>query len=416
MAESPSSDLGFRNREEDWPDPDVDLNTEEGEEVLRRNETSLFASMNLEARNQWRAVDVDYDNIPASLYDKARDYQDQLTEAERQRFLNRGDAIGKALAYPDSLTPDEFHEALGWPLPEVVRASIQRATSGRLSTPAELYAEAQDALDHGRFDVVSDDAAFLIAHDFYTQDDYSPSGCMAARGIPGYGYALDLLSRRHLSPDLTVWKACASRSYPDPKPRPRPLAPPPPPPEFAKGYLPPGVRPPWLTEPPLGPFPVVYGALNGYDIFQRDSDFPDSAHDAVPAWIALPEDQKESYRARAETRRREAWADYETSLARKDAGLPGPPRSNKGPPPPASFLEYFKVVWPNPDPVELPLSGFEVFRNELVAGDGALGFGQVLVRWEALTDNQRMVYEMRARDAERAAERAACGQSKPVEH
>ncbi|KAL2196591.1 hypothetical protein P885DRAFT_16366, partial [Corynascus similis CBS 632.67] len=177
-------------REEDWPDPDVDSSTEEGAEIMRRSEAALFA-----------------------LYDKAWDHQDQLSEAERQRFLSRGDAIGKALAYPDSLTTDEIHEACGWPPPDVVRASIQRATSGRLSTPFELYAKAKDALDHGQFDtIISDDEALLIAHRFYARDEYSPSNCMAAHGIPGFRHALTLLSRR-LGLDITVFKASVSRWF-----------------------------------------------------------------------------------------------------------------------------------------------------------------------------------------------------------
>jgi hypothetical protein len=50
----------------------------------------------------------------------------------------------------------------------------------------------------------------------------------------------------------------------------------------------------------------------------------------------------------------------------------------------------------------LPLSGFEVFRNDLVAGDAGLGFGEVLARWEALTDKQRSPYEIRAWEAKKA--------------
>ncbi|KAL2141761.1 hypothetical protein VTI28DRAFT_2017 [Corynascus sepedonium] len=48
-------------------------------------------------------------DIPRALYDKARDHQDQLTEAERQRFLSRGDVVAKALDSPDSLTTEEIH-------------------------------------------------------------------------------------------------------------------------------------------------------------------------------------------------------------------------------------------------------------------------------------------------------------------
>jgi hypothetical protein len=157
-----------------------------------------------------------YGNIPASLYDKARDHQDQLTEEERQQLLSRGDVLGKALAYPDSLTTDEIHEAQGWPPPDVVRANIQRATGGRLSTPAELHAKAKEALDRGQFDtVISDDEAFLIAHKFYARDDYSLSTDMALHAIPGFGHADALLSRR-LGPDLAVWKASAEREFATP--------------------------------------------------------------------------------------------------------------------------------------------------------------------------------------------------------
>jgi hypothetical protein len=63
---------------------------------------------------------------------------------------------------------------------------------------------------------------------------------------------------------------------------------------------------------------------------------------AVPLWAVLREDQKDAYRAQAEAKRREAWADYETKLVRKDA---------------------------NPNAV-FPLSAFELFRNEQVAGNG----------------------------------------------
>ncbi|KAL2131402.1 hypothetical protein VTI74DRAFT_5158 [Chaetomium olivicolor] len=131
MAEPPNSDPGFGNREEDWPDPDVDSSTEEGAEIMRRSEAALFASIDRDARKRQRAVQAAYGNIPPSLYDKARDHQDQLTKEERQLLLSRGDVLGKALAYPDSLTTDEIHEACAWPPPDVVRANIQRATSVR---------------------------------------------------------------------------------------------------------------------------------------------------------------------------------------------------------------------------------------------------------------------------------------------
>jgi hypothetical protein len=54
--------------------------------------------------------------------------------------------LGKVLAYPDSLTAGEIHEARGWPPPDIVCANIQRATGGTLRTPTELYAKVKDAL------------------------------------------------------------------------------------------------------------------------------------------------------------------------------------------------------------------------------------------------------------------------------
>jgi hypothetical protein len=113
---------------------------------MRRNEASLFAFADRDTRNQRLAVEAAFGNIPPRLFNKAQDHQDQLTEAERQRLLSCGHVVGKALAYPDSLTTDEIHEACGWPTPDVVRANIQRATSGRLRTPAELCTKAKDAL------------------------------------------------------------------------------------------------------------------------------------------------------------------------------------------------------------------------------------------------------------------------------
>jgi hypothetical protein len=73
----------------------------------------------------------------------------------------------------------------------------------------------------------------------------------------------------------------------------------------------------------------------------------------VPLWAVMPKNQKDTYRARAEAKRREAWADYEMRLARKDA---------------------------NPNAVFF-LSAFQLFRNEQVAGNGGgVGFGEVLAR------------------------------------
>ncbi|KAL2131403.1 hypothetical protein VTI74DRAFT_5159 [Chaetomium olivicolor] len=184
-----------------------------------------------------------------------------------------------------------------------------------------------------------------------------------------------------------------------------PFIPPPAPP----GLLAPGVQHPSRTDRVgSGPWPVTYASVGGFQLFQQDTGLSGySGYSVAPAWAALPEDQKEAYRARAEARRREAWADFESRLARKDAGLPAPPPPQPAPAPSASFLARFPgLVYPNPNPV-LPLSAFGVFRDELVAGDGGLSFGEVLARWEALTDEQRTPYEIRAWQSGKAARAAA---------
>ena len=130
-------------------------------------------------------------------------------------------------------------------------------------------------------------------------------------------------------------------------------------------------------------------------------------------WGILPEDQKDVYRARAEARRRESWARYEQGIARKDAGLPPQEPREPGQPtpePPAHIVEFSeraKVAYPKPKPMHVELFAFEMFRDELVAGEGALGFGEVLARWEALADRQRSLYEVRAYEKRRAARAVA---------
>ncbi|KAK4121818.1 hypothetical protein N657DRAFT_682324 [Parathielavia appendiculata] len=146
-----------------------------------------------DVENLPRAAQAAHGNISLSLYDKALDYQGQLTEEECQLFLRRGDVPDKALAYPDILTTDEIHETCAWPPPDVVRANIQRATDGMLSTPAELFARAKDVHDHGRFDTdISDDKACLISQNFYAGDDYFPSRRMAPHGIPSLRITLNI--------------------------------------------------------------------------------------------------------------------------------------------------------------------------------------------------------------------------------
>ncbi|KAH6857102.1 hypothetical protein B0I37DRAFT_412971 [Chaetomium sp. MPI-CAGE-AT-0009] len=279
-------------------------------------------------------------DIPGALYDKARDHQDQLTEAERQRFLSHGDVVAKALGSPDSLTTEEIHQACGWPSPDVVRANIQHASGGSLSTPAELFAKVKGALENGQFDTtVSDEEAYLIAHNFRAGEDWGREWQTESHSIPGYGHALTLLTRR-LGSDITIFKACG---YLEDRARQRRAArkladdiasaedqadilaidts------DLAAEYIPLPNDPFQLIPPatPLpslydrigsGPWPDSHRSVGAFDLFHQDTGFSgsDSANRAVQFWATLPEDQKDPYRARAEAKRREAWAEYETRL------------------------------------------------------------------------------------------------------
>ncbi|KAM0332421.1 hypothetical protein ACHAQA_002701 [Verticillium albo-atrum] len=190
MADSQITHPDFGTREEDWPDIDIDSDTEEGAAAIKLAEAAMHASMerSLKKRREQNACftgDPD-DGIPTALYDKARDHQDQLTQEERSVLLSRNDLIGQALARPDSLTTEEVHEVLCWPLPDVVRDNLQRATSGAISTPAELYAKCRDALERGQFDtMVNDDEVWMLTNGFRTKGDDSWMGEFMSSRLAG---------------------------------------------------------------------------------------------------------------------------------------------------------------------------------------------------------------------------------------
>ncbi|KAJ3938143.1 uncharacterized protein N0V96_011829 [Colletotrichum fioriniae] len=182
--------------EEDWPDVDGDLDTEEGAETMRRADVALHATIesSISERN---AQSAQGEEIPRALYIKAQNQQYHLTDDERQLLLRLGDVVGKTLARPDSLSTDEMHQALLWPPPDVVRANIQRATGGQLSTPIELYAKGKDALDRGHFStVLNDNEVALLARHFHARDDasFSEVAISQALGQPGVAQAVELLS------------------------------------------------------------------------------------------------------------------------------------------------------------------------------------------------------------------------------
>ncbi|KAL2129081.1 hypothetical protein VTI74DRAFT_8259 [Chaetomium olivicolor] len=112
-----------------------------------------------------------------------------------------------------------MHETLLWPPPDGVRANIQRATGGSLSTPGELYTKAKDAIDRGQFEnLVNDDEVTLLAWGFHATDDpASYAGArMAAVSAPGAGPVMQLLSNP-LELCFTTFKTAALRQLPPPR-------------------------------------------------------------------------------------------------------------------------------------------------------------------------------------------------------
>ncbi|KAK4138367.1 hypothetical protein BT67DRAFT_7525 [Trichocladium antarcticum] len=297
---------------------------------------------------------VDATGIPEALYDKAQNHQDQLTHEERRLLLGRGDAIGKALAHPDSLTAEETHRVLLWPPPDVVRANIQRATGGSLSTPHELYAKAKDALAHGGKlePTLSHAEILLLARSLRGTEDWSAdAGNLHA---PGASQARELISHRLGVPDprvaVTAMLYQRDRSatvFPYPS---KPLG-----------------RGPYSPADLPHPSPLHH-FLD--DLPDRGSHLTDRG--VVSAWTRLSADQKDVYYAR---------------FAATRGAMPCP-RTEDGESVPG-MAEY---------------SGFKVFAKE--TGLGANGLLQMLRRWVDLTDEQRVAYDARA-VAEVAAFRAA---------
>ncbi|KAK8102144.1 hypothetical protein PG984_015290 [Apiospora sp. TS-2023a] len=92
--------------------------------------------------------------IPQEIYEKAGSHNDELTESERTLFLSRGDAIGKALAYPKSLTLAEKYEAMDWMSLDELHAAIRQVSGGTISQALELMAKAKASLQSLNFDEI----------------------------------------------------------------------------------------------------------------------------------------------------------------------------------------------------------------------------------------------------------------------
>ncbi|KAF6793414.1 hypothetical protein CSOJ01_13931 [Colletotrichum sojae] len=214
MAQRRTTDPDLGTREEDWPDPDVDSDTESGADATRRSEAAMHATIDCSLRQSRRPPHEARDAIPQSLYVKAELRQDNLTEDERTLLLSRGDVVGKALARPRELTADEAHEVLDWPAPDVVREAIKRATNGTMSSPTELYAKGKIALDRGESidSTMSAEEIALLARGFRDADaEGFPAGppMMAGLGGPGAGEAMALVASR-MGLDLAVFRAAAA--------------------------------------------------------------------------------------------------------------------------------------------------------------------------------------------------------------
>ncbi|KAK2763588.1 glucan -beta-glucosidase [Colletotrichum kahawae] len=460
----------FGTREEDWPDVDGDLDTEEGVEAMRHADAALHATIERSMR-QRNAQLAHADSIPRALYINAQNKQHQLTDEERQLLLSRGDVVGKALARPESLTTDEMHQVLLWPPPDVVRANIQRATGGQLNTPIELYAQGKDALDRGNFStMLNDEEVALLARRFHAGDDasFSEVGMSQALSQPGAAQAAELLSSM-LGLDFAVFHAALVRQVGQIYPM-RQMAPTFPDPGLVQSlpllgpgvfapqdqlgqrqqpseiisamtalheqhrlgnitdeevaarnseyvaalqsssqvpslFSPNGFGSPWpATTPPSntdrhgsGSWPPTARPQNPITIYANEAGV--SGHGVEPGYSVLCEDQKSAYRARSETLRHEAWAQQDTIVAEGPSpfALPGPgPRQEpvRNLAGLASRGERLPMVPARPGII----TGLSVFRDEQETE-----WQEVLRRWEALSEEQRQVYEARAATANAAA-------------
>ncbi|KAM0281211.1 hypothetical protein ACHAQH_003642 [Verticillium albo-atrum] len=520
MAESRMTPPDFGTREEDWPDIDIDSDTSEYAENMARSEAASHAIMERRLQQQRDESSAAEQNdpvnaIPEAIYDKARDYQDQLTQEERNLLLSCDNLVCKALALPDSLTTEEVHDLFGWSAPDVVRDYIQRASNGTLSTPAELYTKAKDAIDRGQFESAVNNAEVeLLAFNLHTKDEImssmSPS---TVAHLPGYKHAHDLITRRlGLDAIAAVTKTALLRQFP-------PREPPAPAdyylehldrmgghwPTFktdikkrspmtlfsldknlkglainrgwialsegereayraqsetirrdawtwcekalAEGpdrfndrtkvdiqrvvsanqrQLPPRL-PSWLPPPPVskedqfgGPWPpVAFGeARPPLGVFMNDRCI--TGYDVHPAWSALPEGEKEAYRAQSEIERRNAWAWYENAIAEDHN------RFYTAPPPPTPEgstkryadvareqesrrryereSQYGTVLKPGEPSRPRKITGLGVFCDELGVGERSKAFQEALGKWRALPEEQTETYKAKAAAANAAAE------------
>jgi hypothetical protein len=160
---------------------------EEREQQQEMEELHLGIKRQIQAREEarragWPAMAT---QIPQELYEKALKHQDQLTDTERQLLLRRGDLVGKALAQPSSLTGAERNKLIYRPPPDVISASILRASNGSLSTIDQLVTKALADIKS-----LNEAELRLLASDFNDNQSRSPNPW---DGSPGTSEALKLV-------------------------------------------------------------------------------------------------------------------------------------------------------------------------------------------------------------------------------
>ncbi|OIW30113.1 hypothetical protein CONLIGDRAFT_632212 [Coniochaeta ligniaria NRRL 30616] len=187
-------------------DLNSDLDSHTGRRASRRARIQDSNRVEREVESQgtgYQGPETAYQIEVARLYAKAAKQNPDLTDDERVLLLSRGDVFGKALAHPDSLTIQEMYQVMYWPPPDEMRALIQRATGGALSTPGELIAKAREAIERGRLqEDLNDEEVRLITQRFWDQPprwflNWGNDGC------PGNEEATSLVCSR-LGVDLVV--------------------------------------------------------------------------------------------------------------------------------------------------------------------------------------------------------------------
>ena len=159
---------------------------------------SPFAIMNphpepqIERRRRLPGIPEIAYTIPQEIYLKAQNQQNELTDAERQLLLSRGDLIGRALAQPSSLTEVECYKVLNRPPPDVTRTRIDLVSNGELSTVAELVVKATPDASG-----LNDAELDLMANNFHVEDmemRFMRGEYFEKPGVPGAVEAVRLWS------------------------------------------------------------------------------------------------------------------------------------------------------------------------------------------------------------------------------